>query len=110
MKITTGLIQGLFFVHFLFLIYINDLPEYVKNSNQVARLADDSSAVKASKRKECQIQEDIDKLTVWFAADWLTVNSSKCEVKNFGLGGQQCIFVMNRKIPQKAPCTYLGLK
>ena len=94
---------------FLFLIYINDLPEYAKNNNQIAMLADDTSLVNAGKRKECQTQEDIDKMAVWFTWNRLAVNASKCEVMNYGLGGKQLITLMNQKIPQKTLCKYLGL-
>ena len=104
-KLTQGSVLG----PFLFLIYINDLPEYPKNNNQIAKFADDTSLVKAGKRKECQIQEDIDKMAVWFTSNRLTVNASKCEVMNFGLRGQQFITLMNQKIPQKDSCKYLGL-
>ena len=82
---------------------------FCENNNQIAMFADDTSPVKAGKRKKCQIQEDIDKMAGWFTSNRLIVNASKREVLSFGLGGQKRITLMNRKIPQKTSCRYLGL-
>ena len=87
------------------MIYLNMRKKY----NQIALFADDTSLVKAGKRKEYQIQEEIKKMAVWFTSNRLTVNASKCEVMNFGLGGQHCITLMNQKNPQKSSSKYLGL-
>ena len=109
MKITTGVPQGSVLEPFLFLLYINDLPEYAKKNNQMPMFADDTSLVKTGKRKECQIQEEIDKMAFWFTSNRLTVNASKSEVIIFGLKGQPYITLMNQNIPQKSLCKYLGV-
>ena len=80
-----------------------------EKNNQITVFTDDTSLVIARKRKECQIQRDIEKMAVWFTWSKLTVNASKCEVLNFGLGVQQCIAPMNQKVPWKTSCKYLGL-
>ena len=107
MKFTARISQGSLLGPFLFLIYINDKPENAKNNNQIAMFADDISVVKAGKRKESQIQEDIDKTVVWFTSNILTVNASKCEVMKFRVAEQQYITIMKQKIPQKVSCNYL---
>ena len=70
-KITTKVPQGSVLGPFLFLIYSNELREYAENNNPFALFADDTSLVKGGKRKECQIQEDIDKMAVWFTSNSL---------------------------------------
>ena len=55
------------------------------------------------------IQEDIDEVAVWFTPNGLTVNASKSEIMNFGLGSQQYITLMSQKLPQKALCKCLGV-
>ena len=80
-----------------------------KKYNQIAMFPDETSLVKAGKRKKCQIQQDILKMAIWVTSNGLTVNASKCEVRIFGLGGQQSITPMNQKIPRQALCKSLGL-
>ena len=65
--------------------------------------------MKVGKRQKCQKQQDIDKVAVWFTSTRLTVNASKCGVMNFGQRGQQCITLMNQKVPHKTSCKRLGL-
>ena len=89
LKVTTGVLQRSVLGPFLFLIYLNDLLDYPKNNNHFAMFADDTSLLKTGKPKECQIQEDIDNLAVWFTSNRLTVNAFKCEVMKFGQEGQQ---------------------
>ena len=73
LKITTRVRPRSVLGCILFLFYINDLPECAKKNSQIAIFADDKSLVKAGKRKESQIQEDIEKMTVWFTPKTLTV-------------------------------------
>ena len=56
---------------------MKNLNEYAKNYNEIAIFADDTSLVKASKRKECQIQQDVDKMAVRFTSNRITLNASK---------------------------------
>ena len=68
---------------FLFLIYINDLPQYCEKSN-LTLFADDTFVYNISRNATNDSCEDILQLRKWFAANKLTVNISKCELITFG--------------------------
>ena len=60
-KITTGVPQGSVLCLFLFLVYINDLPQILENDNKMALFADDTSIIKSGKTI-CSMQNDFDKI------------------------------------------------
>ena len=64
----------------LFLIYINDLPDYVKSSCKI--FADDTKIyVKVGNMADVEkIQKDIDKLVGWSRTWLLNFNAGKCKV------------------------------
>jgi hypothetical protein len=77
--VTSGVLQGTVLHPVLFLIYINDLSEYMKSS-QLRLFADDSIIYKTIKsQKDCDsLQEDIDAAARW-ESDWLMAfHPDKC--------------------------------
>jgi hypothetical protein len=89
---TSGVPQGTVLSPVLFLVYINDLPEYLKSS-QLRLFADDSIIYKTIKsQKDCDsLQEDIDAAARW-ESDWLVVfHPDKCSV----------LTITNKKNPVK---------
>ena len=61
---------------FLFLIYINDHPQYCEKSN-LTLFADDTPSYNIRRNATNDLSEDILQLRKWFAANKFTVNISK---------------------------------
>ena len=79
--VTSGVPQGTVRGPVLFLVYINDLSEYMKSS-QLRLFADDSIIYKTIKSpKDCDsLHEDLDAAARW-ESDWLmTFHPDKCSV------------------------------
>uniref|UniRef100_A0A8D8TV71 Reverse transcriptase domain-containing protein n=1 Tax=Cacopsylla melanoneura TaxID=428564 RepID=A0A8D8TV71_9HEMI len=71
----------------LFLIYINDIPDYMTDENTVL-FADDSTFTKTtSELNQCEpiFAQMLDRVTKWFSANELYINSSKTEKVIFSL-------------------------
>ena len=68
--VTSGVPQGTVLGPILFLIYINDLPEYLTHS-KLRLFADDSIIYKITCQDDCKkLQSDLDAAARW-EADWL---------------------------------------
>ena len=90
--VTSGVPQGTVLGPVLFLVYINDLSEYMKSS-QLRLFADDSIIYKTIKsQKDCDsLQEDLDAAARW-ESDWLMAfHPDKCSV----------LTITNKKNPVK---------
>ena len=68
----------------MFTIFINDLPEYIKN--QCKLYADDCKLIGVIENEGglVQIQKDIDKLQLWAKNCQMPFNYDKCKVMHFG--------------------------
>jgi hypothetical protein len=84
-EVTSGIPQGSVLGPLLFLLYINDLPENIKND--VALFADDLKMIGKSRLKQIN-QKDIDSLVEW-QSKWLlkfNTKDNKCKVVHVGKG------------------------
>ena len=82
MDLNFGVPQGSVLGHLLFLIFINDLPNCVKQS-KVVLYADDTARFFANKdvmTNERVLQEELNSLNNWFHENGLIVNCSKTNV------------------------------
>ena len=90
--VTSGVPQGTVLGPVLFLVYINDLPEYLKSS-KLRLFADDSIIYKTIKsQKDCDsLQEDLDAAARWESDSLMVFHPDKCSV----------LTITNRKNPVK---------
>jgi hypothetical protein len=82
--VTSSVPQGSVIGPLLFAIFINDLPERIKNE---CRLYVDDSKLKGIIDKEedaIDIQKDIDSMQGWAKTWQMSFNYDKCKVMHFG--------------------------
>ena len=81
-SVTSGVPQGSLLGPFLFLLYLNDLPDVVSNSTSIALFADDAkcSSVVRTPDDCLALQRDLNCLYDWTTLWGLKFNTSKCEV------------------------------
>ena len=79
-KVTSGIPQGSVLGPILFILYVNDLPDCVRNN--LVLFADDTKIY--SRNDLPSLQEDLDKLITWSANWQLTFNEGKCKHLHIG--------------------------
>jgi hypothetical protein len=84
--VTSGVPQGTILGPILFLLYVNDLPDCIKNSS-VSLYADDAKIydiVSSNTSCSLKLQEDLDRVHEWSITWQLSVAFHKCSVFVFG--------------------------
>ena len=82
MPVTSGVPQGSILGLFLFLLYVNDLPDVLSNSTSIALFADDAKCSRVVRNSDdcTALQQDLHSMSIW-SQDWgLSFNKNKCEV------------------------------
>ena len=80
--VTSGVPQGSILGPIMFLIYINDAPDYICSSSIIALFADNSKLYRAITQPRCgnNLQKDLNGLHKW-SQDWsMDFNEIKCKV------------------------------
>ena len=94
-SVTSGVPQGSVLGPILFIIYINDLIQVLKNSN-IRLFADDAKIFKviSSQDDAINLQCDIDKVVNWTKIWKLEFNVSKCKVLHLGVSNNEYNYKM----------------
>ena len=84
--VTSGIPQGSVLGPILFVIYINDLPEALKNDSKAVMYADDTKVYRRTDTPNGQLklQEDLDALYHWSETWQLRFHPDKCKVLSLG--------------------------
>ena len=93
-RVYSGVPQSSVLGPVLFLIYINDLPDYVKSSYKI--FADDTKIyAKVGNMADVErIQKDIDELVGWSRTWLLNFNAGKCKVMHVGVRNGRAHYFM----------------
>ena len=112
--VLSGVPQGSVLGPLLFLIYINDLPQYVSPGTQVKLFADDSAVYRriSSKNDHITLQKDLDSLVQW-ERDWsMEFHPDKCQLLRISLKQNNSQFqykIHNTEIKPTSNAKYLGI-
>ena len=100
-EVTSSVPQGSVLGPLLFTIFINDLPENIKN--QCKLYADDCKLIGVVEEEADleQIQADIDSLQLWAKTWQMSFNYDKCKVMHFGKNNKERQYVMD--LGQESP-------
>ena len=80
-----------------FLYYTNDLPKCCEKA-EMAMIIDHTTLIKARKRVDPLLQNDVKRPCGWFESNTLTVIAEKSETVSFGSGMPRILEVSDKKI------------
>ena len=82
-KVNSSVIQGSVVGPLLFILFINDLVDYIVNKSKL--FADDTKILaKTNNAPESSLQKDIDSVLEWTSTWLMRLNLDKCKIMHFG--------------------------
>ena len=100
--------QGSIVGPFLFLLYINDLPECIPES-RIALFADDTSLYNFGPKANDEICNDVRTARSRFKDNKMTINTDKYESQRFGTSEPFPFEAFGAEIRSQTHCKYLGV-
>ena len=84
--VTSGIPQGSVLGPILFVIYINDMPDTLKNASTAAMFADDTKLCRSTDTPNgpIELQEDLDRIFYWSDTWLMKFQPTKCKVLSLG--------------------------
>ena len=112
--VLSGVPQGTVLGPLLFLIYINDLPQYVSPGTQVKLFADDSAVYRkiTSPQDHVVLQKDLENLVKWEQAWSMEFHPDKCQLLRISLKKNTSNYnyqIHNTQIEETTNAKYLGI-
>ena len=85
LPVTSGVPQGSILGPLLFLIYCNDVQNYIQANSTLALFADDSKLYRSLDlpNASTSLQHDLDSLQIWSVDMKMDFNTTKCKVMHF---------------------------
>ena len=92
-KVNSSVIQGSVLGPLLFVLFINDLVDYIKNKAKL--FADDTKILaKTNSTPESSLQKDIDSVLEWTSTWLMRLNLDKCKVMHLGKNNPRTNYTM----------------
>ena len=109
LPVTSGVPQGSILGPLLFLVFVNNMPDYVCSDSKLALFADDSKLYRTleSPRSQSLLQQDLDGLYKWSLDSNMTFNLSKCKALHVSKKKSPSVYLPYRLANDNLECASL---
>ena len=109
LPVTSGVPQGSILGPLLFLVFVNNMPDYVCSDSKLALFADHSKLYRIleSPRSQSLLQQDLDGLYRWSLDSNMTFNVSKCKALHMSKKKSPSVYLPYRLGSDNLECASL---